>query len=128
MLQELPYGLRGYFSCRRCPSVSCVFRKTSDTKKWVVLPKGFVTIPHMTMNSSYFKRAYSSWHSRDIVHSPAGDALWVQGVSIKTWDPKIWVILPMGFATIPNMTMSSSYFKKGLFLLQEMPFGFRGVL
>ena len=114
MLQELPYGLRGYFSCRRCPSVSCVVRKTSDTKKWVVQPMGFAKIPHTTVNIPFIQN---------------GLLLLLEMPFVFRECPKDMITPKMGCVAFwlckdTKNECEQAFFQKTLFfLLQEMPFG-----
>ena len=100
-----------YISCRRCPLGSGVSIKTWKPKKWVCCLWALQQYPTWLWVALISKRLIF----------PAGDALWVQGVSIKTWNPNKWVVLPKGFATIPHMTMSSSYFKRAYFSCRRCP-------
>ena len=43
--------------------------------------------------------------------SAEGDAIWVQGIS-KAWDPKILLVQPFRFPTLPHTTMSSLFYKR----------------
>ena len=48
-----------------------------------------------------------------------------RGVLRKMWDHKKEIVEPLGFAMIPHMAVSNYFFLEDIFLLQEMPFGFR---
>ena len=104
---DMGYGCRWRWdSCRRCPLASEASTWLKDS-----------TIPHTTVNRPFCQK--SCWSCMRCA--------WGSGGICITWAPKKWVERPFGLAMICHMNMSHPFIE-GLFLLQEVPFGFKGCL
>ena len=75
----------------------------------------FAMIHRMTVSRTFFKSSYfSSWRRCRLG-------------SYKTYDPKKWVVQPMGFASMPHSTMNRSFSTNAYFSWRRSPLCSRGV-